>query len=47
MQIHNAGSKDQPREIIGPNELKERLDDYKAAQKTLLHRFKNLFTKSK
>ena len=47
MKIHNSGSKEQPRELIGPNELKERLDDHKAKQKTAWYKLKKFFTKSK
>ena len=46
MKIQNACS-NKVTELIGPNELKERLDDYKASQKSILSRFKRLFTKSK
>ena len=46
MKIHNAGSKE-TKELIGPNELKERLDDHKAKQKTAWYKLKKFFTKSK
>lgn len=46
MKIQNAGSS-KTTELIGPNELKERLEEHKAKQNTAWYKLKKFFTKSK
>ena len=46
MKVTNVGDSSS-REVIGPNELKERLAAQKAAQKTAWYKIKKLFNKSK